>query len=165
MWRTFCFTQVFFREDDVHHHFRIMIWHALDFFYPGTQGYHRSVAARPQENGAVGSRALHFAAAGGSMDVANYLLSKGCSADATAPWRSFWVNDFWLWRMGEHLYIYCNRICMLIILLINLEMVIFRWRSAKVQALSPVAVALVSRQHSLASLLLPHCALGVWFSC
>jgi ankyrin repeat protein len=30
----------------------------------------------------VGSRALHFAAAGGSKDVAHYLLAKGCSADA-----------------------------------------------------------------------------------
>ncbi|CAL1137465.1 unnamed protein product, partial [Cladocopium goreaui] len=34
------------------------------------------------ENGSVGSRAMHFAAAGGSLDVAHYLLAKGCSADA-----------------------------------------------------------------------------------
>eukprot|EP00434_Breviolum_minutum_P018271 symbB.v1.2.016120.t1/scaffold1220.1/size130986/5 len=61
------------------------------------------------ENGSVASRALHFAAAGGATDVAHYLLSKGCSADAT------------------------------------------------VQGLSPVAVALISRQHSMASLLLPQC--------
>lgn len=61
------------------------------------------------ENGSVGSRAMHFAAAGGSLDVAHYLLAKGCSADAP------------------------------------------------VQGLSPVAVALISRQHSLASLLLPQC--------
>ena len=61
------------------------------------------------ENGAVAGRALHFAAAGGSTDVANYLLSKGCSADAA------------------------------------------------VQGLSPVAAALISRQHAMALLLLPHC--------
>ncbi|CAK9003158.1 Putative protein disulfide-isomerase C1F5.02 [Durusdinium trenchii] len=53
------------------------------------------------ENGSCSSRALHFAAAGGSTDVANYLLSKSCSPDAT------------------------------------------------VQGLSPVAVALISRQHSM----------------
>eukprot|EP00913_Durusdinium_trenchii_P010618 g9962.t1 len=35
------------------------------------------------ENGSCSSRALHFAAAGGSTDVANYLLSKSCSPDAT----------------------------------------------------------------------------------
>ena len=36
-----------------------------------------------EENGSVGSRALHFAAAGGAIDVAHYLLAKGCSAVAT----------------------------------------------------------------------------------
>ena len=34
----------------------------------------------------MASRALHFAAAGGATDVAHYLLSKGCSADAAVPW-------------------------------------------------------------------------------
>lgn len=61
------------------------------------------------ENGACSGRALHFAAAGGSSDVANYLLSKGCSPDAA------------------------------------------------VRGLSPVAVALLARQHAMASLLLPQC--------
>ncbi|CAE7023567.1 ANK3, partial [Symbiodinium sp. KB8] len=61
------------------------------------------------ENGSVAGRALHFAAAGGSTDVATFLLAKNCSADAV------------------------------------------------VSGLSPVAVALASKQHSMASLLLPHC--------